>query len=260
MTIETVQPPRPRAGFWRRLLAFVLDGFVVLMPFTIIAAISFGLSGGRIQSAYGLLYPFCTLRAELPADLTPQPLSDFNFIEDCRLAFPGMDTGRVLRVGNRQPEQVFGQSASQTYWLDPQGRPSDVVLNLGLIAFLAYPIYAILMESRSGQTLGKRLLRIKVIDPANATREGVAISKAFWRQAAMFVLSAPAYGAQLFAAWFLIPTSESFLEVVTNPIHAWVDGLGMVAQLFFTVVIVVALARKRDPIYDRFAGTAVILA
>ena len=55
MTIETVQPPRPRAGFWRRLLAFIIDMAVVLIPLQIVVTILFAQTNGAIQGSFGVL-------------------------------------------------------------------------------------------------------------------------------------------------------------------------------------------------------------
>jgi RDD family len=43
------QPIGPRAGYWRRFLALLIDYIIVLLPFQLIAALLFVATSGFIQ-------------------------------------------------------------------------------------------------------------------------------------------------------------------------------------------------------------------
>jgi hypothetical protein len=59
MTISTVERAWRRAGFWRRVLAFVIDMAVVLIPLQVVVAVLFAQTNGAVQGSYGLVFNSC---------------------------------------------------------------------------------------------------------------------------------------------------------------------------------------------------------
>ena len=62
----------PRAGFWRRWLAALIDMIIVMLPFQALAAILFVMTAGGIQMASGF-YSSCAPVTTIPETLAPAP-------------------------------------------------------------------------------------------------------------------------------------------------------------------------------------------
>ena len=106
-----------RAGFWRRLLATVIDTIVVMLPFQMLAAILFTATAGGIQMNGGF-YSFCAPINTIPQALEPPPPRDSNVAQVCRTSFFGATTGATLTVGRTTREGNTATTVTQGYLLN----------------------------------------------------------------------------------------------------------------------------------------------
>lgn len=128
-------------------------------------------------------------------------------------------------------------------------------------ASLLFVIYRILFHARSGQTIGKRILKIRVV-----TDSGEKIG---WRDS---ILRSSPYAAflvfsvifQLLAYYHLSPTEFAALPLLEKlSAHAqylsfWSILLGILYNLFFWVeVVFVAAHKKKKAVHDFIAKTVV---
>jgi hypothetical protein len=112
----------PRAGFWRRWLATLIDSVVVMFPFQILAAVLFAMTAGTVQMDSGF-YRYCAAANTVPQSLDPPPPHDSNFARVCRISFFGAPTGAILTVGRVTRDGSATTTVSQGYMLDKDGTP-----------------------------------------------------------------------------------------------------------------------------------------
>lgn len=242
----------PRAGCWRRFLSILIDCIIVTLPFQALAAVLFAATAGNIQMQGGF-FTTCQAGKEIPQALSPPPPRDPNFMQVCRTSFFGATTGASLTVGRITREGAKTTTVSQSYMLDRDGttingHSIDWIVQLGLLAYL------VLMIWNSGETLGARMVGVRVVDAANPDSHGVPLGKAILRYLAMFIGAAPTIALL------------GYQYAVTGGVADAMFSAGFfqwfaVAALFGTawaIVLIVQIARKVDPVYDRLAGTAVL--
>jgi uncharacterized RDD family membrane protein YckC len=258
MTIEPVQPSRPRAGLWRRLLAFIIDMVVVLIPLQIVVAILFAQTNGAIQGSFGLKFNACAHVEKLPDGLQPPPPSGYNFIIDCRTSLLGFEVARNLTVGKETQTGNTRSGVFVTYPLGADGMPKDNVFYANWIAILILFAYLVFMETRSGVTFGKRCVDVRAIDLADLSQVGLPVRKAVTRQLAKMIGSIPAF-VVLLILYANVGGVEDMQRTLGSPWFKVVSIGGSLLGVAWLLWIVVSLARKNDPIYDRLAGTSVIL-
>ncbi|PSJ57199.1 RDD family protein [Kumtagia ephedrae] len=256
MASESVTHGLARAGFWRRVLALIIDMAVVLIPLQLVVAILYANTNGSIQGNFGLTVTSCWPLTEIPAGLEPAPPEGFNGAAECRSSLLGFETGRALVVSKTTQNGSVTTSISQTYALDASGQPSGDVFDVTWIALLLLLAYLVVMETRFGRTVGKRVAAIRVVEAAYPDRSGIPAGKALLRQIAMWIGLAPGLIASIvMMSFFSAAELEPFFQspyFVPGLIIFFLIGLGWI------VWIVVSLVRKRDPVYDRIAGTSVL--
>lgn len=242
-----------RAGFWRRIGALLVDSMVVLLPLQILVAILFAQTNGAVQGNFGFVSTICAPLSSIPAGLQPPPPTDVNSVSECRSSLFGFETSRALTVGTVVQKDNVTSGRYMTYALDADGKPTTP-FDVTWLALLVLLIYLIFLESRSGATVGKRLLGMRVIDPANPARVGIPLGKAVIRNLAMWIGAIPA---------LLMMIMILFLS--TDPLGA-MSGSGFwlaftaaaLIEIAWFIWIIVSVSKKRDPIYDRIAGTSVL--
>ena len=151
----------------------------------------------------------------------------------------------------------------------------------------------IVMETRSGQSIGSRVMRIRVADTAAPGEDGIPGRKAMVRYLAMLIGFVPLLvGLVIYAAWggppegpmpgdglyqrvLELSSGTAYSEgtrnnwnpaVATYPLGLlgllrdgdWLSEVANAAMLVWIVVLIAQAAMKRDPLYDRIAGTAVV--
>jgi hypothetical protein len=243
----------PRAGFWRRWFGILIDYVVVIIPFEIIAVILFALTAGTVQLDTGL-FRSCESGTTIPQALDPPPPHNSNRMTVCRVSFFGATTGAVLTVARVTRSQNRTTTVSRSYMLDKNGTPIhgtsiDWIVQLCLFAYLVG------MISKTGRTLGSRVVRVKIIDTANPTAPGVPLGKAVGRYLAMMIGAVPALGLLLYQYETQGGDAD---RIFTADFFHWYAYAAILGALW-VIVLVVQIARKRDPVYDRLAGTAVVI-
>jgi hypothetical protein len=234
----------PRAGFWRRALAVMIDCIIVGLPFQVIAAILFAATSGWIQmSVGGVTYTSCVVVQQIPDTLTPPPPAGANIAHECRVFFFGVETARILKLDRTTTKGAITKTIYlRTYMLDREGHPiNGVSIDWFVMAVLV--AYVVARETRTGATLGDRAARIRVVDVAAADASGVPFRKIIVRYLVLYIGFAPAYAIQLFFG----DMNATAVIVLT-----WTLGFGWI------IVNVVLIIGPFDPLYDRIARTAVV--
>jgi len=242
----------PRAGFWRRWLAIVIDVIIVMLPFQIVAAVLFAMTAGMIQMDTGF-FSSCVAGKDIPQALDPPPPHDSNYMRVCRISFFGAPTGAVLTVARVTHEGNTTTSVSQAYMLDKDGTPVHGT-SIDLIYQLAFLAYLFGMIWKTGTTLGARVAKMRVIDVANPGAPGVPPRKVIVRYLAMVIGAVPVIALYIYQ---LATVGGSADAMFTGSFFRWFAFAGALWVLW-VLVLIVQVARKRDPWYDRLAGTAVV--
>jgi uncharacterized RDD family membrane protein YckC len=252
MTISTVERAWRRAGFWRRVLAFVIDMAVVLIPLQVVVAVLFAQTNGAVQGSYGLVFNSCQKLSQLPEGLQPVLKLDFNSIVECRSSFFGFETARTVTVSKVNQTGSSATAVFETHALGADGRPRKAV-DTGWIALFLFFGYLVLFECRSGAAVGKRATGVRVIESARPDSIGIPARKAIGRYIAMWVGAVPAAAVMLVALGSSAPA-----ELATNNAFWTAFAVAGIIELAWFIWIIVSISRKRDPIYDRIAGTITI--
>jgi hypothetical protein len=242
----------PRAGCWRRFLSIVIDVIVVTLPFQAVAAVLFAATAGYIQMQSGF-FKACQDGKDIPQALSPPPPRDSYFMRVCRTSFFGATTGATLIVGRVTKEGATTTNVIQTYLLDKDGtvingHSIDRIVQLGLL------VYLVAMIRNTGKTLGARVAKVKVIDIANPGAAGVPLRKAILRYLAMFIGSVPVFAVLLYR---LAVAGANADAMFTDGFFQWFAIAALIGAAW-AIVLIIQIARKTDPVYDRLAGTAVL--
>jgi hypothetical protein len=255
MNADTVPLPGtdlPRAGFWRRWFAILIDTIVVMFPFQIVAAILFAVTAGTVQMGSGF-FTFCAIDKTIPQGLDPPPPHDSNFARVCKFSFFGATTGAVLTVGRTTREANTTKTVTQGYMVDAGGKQIHGT-SIDGIFWLAFLAYLFGMACRTGKTLGARAAKVRLIDVANPNASGVPLGKVIIRYLAMMIGAVPAFAVLIYARVTTNGTADAFAESHSFNWFPYAAALGAIWGL----VLIIQIARKTDPVYDRLAGTAVV--
>lgn len=258
--VDTLNPPDPaRSGFWRRALAFIADMAIVLVPLEIVVAILFAQTNGMIQGDFGFTQASCEQLSTLPVGLVTQ-IENPNYAADCRKSLFGFDTARLLVVSRIEKGDVVTTSVSESFWLDADGNLADRRgYDVSWIALAALLAYLVAMEGWRGATLGKKATGIRTIFRTEPLRQGVGVGRALARRLAMMLGGLGMLPFGIVMLWYR--SDAAALAVMSHSTVYWVAAFAGIALVFAWVAwIVVAMIRKRDTVYDRIAGTAVVRA
>jgi hypothetical protein len=154
-----------RAGFLRRLFALSIDSIIISGLCQLVVASLFVATSGQIQMHGDFTYTNCTTLDKIPDGLTPAPPAGSNLARECNMFFIGAQTAKILQVGHSTKEGTIAKTGSQNYMIDRDSHPNNGV-SVDWLAMLALIVYLIVMETRTGATLGSRAMRIRVIDVA----------------------------------------------------------------------------------------------
>ena len=247
MTSDSV----PCVGFWRRLAAFIVDGFVVLVPLQLATVVLFSLTDAKVQGSL-LGTQQCEQVTHLPQGLDPPPFAGANWAAICKSSFFGFQTAHVLTVATVTQNGSTTKTISRSYTLDGEGRPNSAFVADWLAIVLLFA-YVIPFETLRGATFGKSLVRIRTVVKKTPERIGLPLKTTLGREGAKLLGFIPGL---MFPLMFLAgygPDNPQWDEVF------WPLSLCVLAVSFAWAAWIIAdVVRKRDPIYDRLAGTAVL--
>jgi uncharacterized RDD family membrane protein YckC len=257
MPFESAMPPdeiiEPRAGFWRRSLAFMIDVIIVSLPFQIIGAILFFATSGWVQQSGGVTYTSCAIIKMVPDRLVPPPPAGSNFARQCSVYFFGAETARRLQVGRVTKEGITTKTVSRGYMLDRDGQPINGV-SINWMVMMVFIAYLLAMETRTSATLGNLAVRIRVIETAEPDYLGVPFRKVIIRYLVMLIGFVPLITVALV---YGVRYGEDLEAIADSNFFTWLRIAG-IAAVGWGIFLTVQVARKRDPLYDRIAGTAVV--
>jgi hypothetical protein len=244
-------PDLPRAGFWRRWLATLIDWIVVIFPFQVVAAILFAVTAGGVQMNNGF-FRFCA-PTSVPQALDPPPPRDSNFANVCHVSLFGATTGAILTVGRSTREGTTTTNVTQSYMVDTDGKPirGTSIDWIGQLTFLAYLIG---MVCKTGRTLGARVAEVRVVDTMQPGMPGVPLGKVIRRYLAMAIGAVPIFAVLIYQR---VAAGGSADAMFTGSFFQWFIYAGLLGAVW-VLVLIVQIARKTDPVYDRLAGTAVV--
>ena len=225
-----------RGGFWRRLGALFVDALIIAVGLQLLGIPAYEMSGGRVQSDI-LSHTISHNLSAVPAAVKIPSESEPNYIYECVGSWFGFPTAQWITV-IYQPQPQAGADTEAIVLVDADGQPlGDFSLDLQMLLIPVLLVYRIGCERRRGQTIGKRLTRVRVIQIAPGTGR---FSPAIKRNLALFLP--------------MIFTGVAPLEM-----PLWLELIA--AVIFCGVlggVIVWQMATRRDTYYDKAAGTAVV--
>jgi uncharacterized RDD family membrane protein YckC len=248
-------PQRPRAGFWRRIAAALIDGLVVSVPIQLVVVVLFAMTNGAVQTTSGFTTKKCSRDipiAELPKGLDPPPPERANHAEICRTSFFGLETARRLTVSRTTQDGIVKKTFSYSYMLDAGGRPINGT-SLDWVVVLALATYLIALEHRLGKTVGKGALGLRVADTLDMERIGIPLRKAVIRNVMIWSWAFPML-IVLLVGLLLTGDMEGLLD---GSFFTWFTAAGLLS-LAWLLWMVIQIGCKLDPAYDRIAGTAVL--
>jgi hypothetical protein len=258
----------PRAGFWRRAIAWIIDALLTLLITSIIIGVPvswlFAVTNGSVQ--FGLLNigkcapPALSI---LPGNLDPPPLRGWNFAVDCRSYLLGLtETARVLTVGKvstvNHGNYRTTTSISTSYGLGADGLPRKVV-SLDWLGWLFLLVYLVFLQSRYGATAGMALLRIRVMNVEFPGSVGISAVKALIRVLVFFAGFIPVLAYLVWLSLSLRAASNDSQEVAASNLMPILLTAAVLISGVFYVWILIVIVLRRDPVYDRIAKTAVVL-
>ena len=241
-----------RAGCWRRWLAILIDWIILAVPFQLLAVILFSLTAGHIQMNNSF-YSHCEPIKTIPQGLTPSPPHDSNFASVCDQSLFGARTGTTLNVGRITREGSTTTTVSQGYMLDADRNPVSGTL-IDWIVVLAFIGYLVGMTHKTGRTLGARVVKVRVVDAANPQKPGVPLGRTIVRYLATAIGWIPAFTLLIYLNIAGGGSADAMFTAGTLQGSLFTVLLGVA----WGIVLTVQIAQKRDPVYDRLAGTAVL--
>jgi uncharacterized RDD family membrane protein YckC len=202
----------------------------------------------------GLAFNICRPIQSIPGDLAPAPPSNPNFAATCGTYFFGAQTAKQLIVGRITKDGNKRIRLSQVYMLDGDGHVIQNGFSVDGIFVLTLVIYLITAIWRAGATLGDRVLRIVVIDTSAPQKIGLPLRKATLRYLAIPIGYIPLF---VFLIYKLQINGGDLNQFMSSDSLGWIYPPTILAAIW-VIMIVAQIALKRDPIYDRLVGTAVV--
>jgi uncharacterized RDD family membrane protein YckC len=240
------------AGFWIRLLAQLIDlcGWAFLASLVGLLLVSVAPGTFGLASAFPQHLTCGELSAPPPGIEPPAGLSP-NLIHRCSKSFLGFPFRNEVTLteererGALAGEWVVTTRRSVTHVVGPDLRPVDA-FDLDSIFWLAYLAYVVIAQGLYRATLGKRLLRLRVVD-RYGVRPGL-------RAAAIrnLVLNGPIL---LGLALYALMNWASFGNLT---LLLWLAAALGLCNLAIVVEVWLTARKGKPSIHDRIAGTRVI--
>ena len=130
----------------------------------------------------------------------------------------------------------------------PDGTSIDWIVQLAFLGYLIGMIW------KTGRTIGARTVGVRVVDAARPNRAEVPLGKVILRYLAITIGWLPTFAVLTYQR---IAVGGSADAMFTGNFFRWSICAGGLAALW-NVVLMFQIATKKDPVYDRLAGTAVL--
>jgi uncharacterized RDD family membrane protein YckC len=232
-----------RGGFWRRALALLIDAIAVALIVQLIAYAAFPLSHGRVQYVGGFGALTCNkLEKVLDGVSVPDDFAPTS-INDCRYGLFGLTSGRNLLITRTNHDGPIVTTRQIAHMLDTEGRPIEgVALNILLVPLLLALRFAFDLGHGSP---GRRICRVRLASTTGAERPSAA------RLCRRYLVQ---FAPLLFAA-----VCDLGIGVFPEgSIRTWVHMALLLPTLALAIEAIVAMRRRKEACYDRFAGTCVL--
>lgn len=234
-----------RAGLWPRAIALLIDGCCITLVLGLLGLVLFTPTGGKIRVQHMLLgSQSCT--AENPQvfqELDIALPSDFRVtqIARCTNSLLGHVHDSVLVAAEVTRSGATTIIRELTYPLDTAGHPTRPFY-LDSMWVLIFAIYVIALEWRTGRTLGKDLMDVRVQSQSGASPGFAPVVKRFLVR---FI------GLVVLQCLSLIATSPTVSLAILFA--------GLLAFVAVSIDFVLAVRRGDLPWHDRFAGSEVVI-
>jgi uncharacterized RDD family membrane protein YckC len=233
-------------------MALCIDGCLITLILGLLGLILFAPTGGRIR-VEGALFSSqdCSPQSlkvlqELNVPVPPDLNLDVTEVASCTRSVLGHVHDRVLIVTETTRAYIATKTREMTYSLDTIGRPTRAFY-LDSLGGLLFAAYVFLLEWRTGRTLGKDLMDIRVRSLSGGPPNLVQTAKRFIIRFLNIIL---------LEILSLIPITGVTVSMETRFVWFGVSLLWFLAVL---LNFIVAVRRNALPWHDRFAGTEVVL-
>lgn len=145
---------------------------------------------------------------------------------------------------------IFMPLAWLDAWILVPGNPAGLLIVWLLVSYPAGWLYSVLLHGFYGQTVGKRVCGVKVVD--NETEKPISMRQAFIRDSVFIVINTAALGVSI----YLVLTGSSIESNSFTTAQAVVG----VAALGWSVAEILTwlMNAKRRALHDFMAGTVVV--
>jgi uncharacterized RDD family membrane protein YckC len=240
-----------RGGFWRRVLAFVIDVMLVSAVIALVGVPFYGPTDGAIRVSNTVIHTTnCT--AVAPDRIDVQLPADFKATAAaiCVRTFFGQEHDRLLVVREVSRSGSVTYTREITMPVDAKGRVVRVFY-LDYLTLIVLAAYLLIAEWRFGTTAGKTTvsLRVRSLDGTPIT-----LSQAAIRTFVRLLPFAPIVVVMWLAAVRDPAQGAAFL--LSNLLITSLVSLALMLILLLNFILTV---RRRDlPWHDRWAGTEVV--
>lgn len=268
MTEESVR----RAGFWRRFAATVLDTLIVLVPLQCLVVAGFALTDGVVQGGMVSTLTVCepyNVPPALLAKLRPAPPEGSDSARHCSGSLFGFPTFAQLVVGKASRETtesgaIIEREQWVSYPMNARGQFIDAY-RMDIPADIAFVVAILWQWAARGRTLGGRLLRLRIAWRApDGSVVGPDLGEGIgWWAAIKRLLFSWLVGFAFVPGLLLVFGLYFLLSTLGQPGLAKIALFALIpigiGQLVFLLMILTDIVQRRDPIYDRWAGTAAVV-
>jgi uncharacterized RDD family membrane protein YckC len=243
-----------RAGFWRRLFAFLIDFTLVTGIVGLIGLWLGSATNGGIRISNTVIDSSVCVGGTIPAELRiPSAFKPTN-VTQCTKSFFGIAHDWVLDVAERtlvRPNTTYTRGIALP--LDPAGQLANPIYLDVLIPFLL-AAYLILAERKHGNSIGKRALRLSVrsIDRNHLSGSQAAKRTILFMLPIIFYQSALLYFMMIDSSQWLVQSIEHASAITAR----WIISVILLSA--FAINFMVTSWRRSLPWHDEWAGTEVV--
>jgi uncharacterized RDD family membrane protein YckC len=252
-------PASLRAGLGQRALAIAIDLLVINLLIAVVGLAATGLTDARVRVANTVLNVVdCASRVPVSPGVTLPDGFEAAGARLCTRSVFGIVHDWTLVVSETAKAGEDARDRRQiAIPADRAGRPVQAFY-LDDVILVVLGAYLIILQWRFGTTLGKRIVGIRVQSLSGAP---LTIFQAATRNSPTLIMLLAAVATEGSSSPILPETYLINVKLVTSHGIAdsglWWDGLKLIAFLYF-ISLVVAEARRRQPLHDQWAATEVV--